>query len=71
MNIDKKLVLDKLYIAKAGLAETAHHENVKSYQLPENDVSGRNLASGRSDAFVKANSVVDKIIREIIEMPEI
>ena len=71
MSIDKKNVLDLLYIAKAALAEKSNTENLKSFQLSETDVSGRNLAAGRSDAYVKSNGVVDKVIRDIVDMTEI
>lgn len=71
MSIDKKNVLDLLYIAKAELAQKAHSENIQSYQLPETDVSGRNLAAGRSRAYEKATAVVDKVIRDIVKMPEL
>lgn len=71
MSIDKKNVLDLLYIAKVVIAEKAKSENLASYQLPEKDISRRNLAAGRSDAYQKSNGIVDMIIRDIVKMPEL
>ena len=68
MEIDKKNVIDLLYILKAELADKAVRENEKSFQIDEKEVSLRNLACGRSDAYQRSCSALDNVIRKIIEM---
>ena len=64
--MNTKDILDKLYPLKAKLSEMARHQHVDSYQLPEENVSGRNLAAGRSLAYSDAATEIDKVIRDII-----
>lgn len=70
MSIEKKNVLDLLYTAKAELTKKANSENVESYQLPETDVSGRNLAAGRSTAYEKSSKIVDEVIKDVLTITE-
>lgn len=65
-----KDVLDVLYAVRFGLAEKSRKEHSMSFQLPDTDVSGRNLAAGRSQAFSDATQEVDEAIETILKFRE-
>ncbi len=66
----KKKILDLLYPLKADLAFMSNEKNVISYQLPENDISGRNIACGESNAYGLAAKKIDDVINSIINLNE-
>lgn len=68
MVANKKQVLDFLYETKAIFVERAFKEDTRSFQLPETDVSGRNLAAGASRAFTDGVKLIDAIIVRVIEL---
>lgn len=67
MEIDKKNVLDQLYILKHSLMDESEKQNKISIDKSE-DVCLKNLAIGRSDAFQKAWMSLDSVIRTIINI---
>lgn len=66
MEINKKKVLDELYLLRQSLAEKAHRENRNSFDVKDN-VCLNNLAIGRSQAYEKSCLELDEVIRIIIE----
>jgi len=65
--IDKKNVLDHLYILKNALIEKAQKENSIALEK-QGDVCLNNLALGRGDGYEKSWILIDDAIRIIIEM---
>lgn len=70
MAIDKKEVLDHLYILKSSLAEKANHEHNISIDKSD-DVCLNNLAIGRSDGYEKSWMALDTVIRTIINLSDL
>ena len=70
MTIDKKEVLDQLYILKNALIKKATHEHNISIDKSD-DVCLNNLAIGRSDGYEKSWIALDTVIRTIIDLSEI
>lgn len=64
----KKQVLDMLYEIRTELARRADRENIHSYQLPKEDVSGKNLAAGRSSAYSESATKINEIIEKVINL---
>lgn len=67
MEIDKKNVLDELYIFKNCLMDKSTKEQNESIENKD-DVCLNNLAIGRSYGFEKSWIALDSIIRKIIDM---
>lgn len=68
--ITKKAVLDILYPMRAQFAELAQHSSTRSFQLSENDVSGRNLAAGESRGYEQAAKKIDEVITNVLAYGE-
>jgi hypothetical protein len=67
MEIDKKNVLDELYILKNALMEKSEQQSDAAIDNA-NDVCLNNLALGRRDGFQNSWIALDKVIRNIINM---
>ncbi len=68
--VDIKNVLDILYIAKHEIAEKSRQDDLMGHQLPDDQVARKNLAFGRADAHGRDSMIIDKVIREVIELKQ-
>lgn len=66
MELDKKKVLDELYLLRQLLVKEAHQENNNSIDCKD-DVCQTNLALGRSRAYEISCIELDEIIKKIID----
>lgn len=66
MEIDKKRILDELYILKQSLVKKAFQENSDSFDCKD-DVCLNNLAIGRSQGYEKSWKELDEVIKKIID----
>ena len=67
MEIDKKNVLDQLYILKGSLMEMSERAGTMSIKQAH-DVCLNNLEIGRQDGFQRSWMALDTVIRTIINM---
>ena len=66
MELNKKKVLDELYLLRQSLAEKAHRENRNSFDVKDN-VCLNNLAIGRSNVYENSCKELDEVITKIID----